>query len=259
MVYLRSNPLYQLAMALVLSFLLTSSIPILFDTAYAVSARSMEEQAVKSVALYLPPSTLSAKLQYVPRTGNSQTDCLKDNVKPENWHTTYTFHVSLASGSQITVTPSSSNDCGGSQSQTFNIPLQPTSSECRLNVENGEIGGCTGEKLMSTVKSIRLYPPPGTNSIQVTYSMVDNNSPFTKCLKNTVSGTWTPGENATTAHRSFSPGSPIKVNTYSSTDCSGQTLQANLSFTVPNIGQTYNSTCWLDIGQNKMTGCNTGN
>jgi hypothetical protein len=142
----RLHPLHLFLMVLVLCHLLICSTMLLYYTAYAADAVSMAEQAVKSIALYLPPSTLSAKLQYVPRTGSSGTYCLKDNVKPENWHTTYTFHVSLASGSQITVTPSSSNDCGGSQSQTFNIPFQPTSSECRLNVENGQIGGCTDSR-----------------------------------------------------------------------------------------------------------------
>jgi hypothetical protein len=184
----RPHLLYQLVRAFVLSCLLASNVLTFFDTAYAVNARSMEEQAVKSIALYLPKSTLSANLQYVPRTGSSETYCLKD-TKPENWHTTYTFHVSLASGSQITVTPSSSNNCGGGQSQTFNIPLQPTSSDCRLNVETGRIGSCTEKQSNTTVRSIRVYPPSGINSAQVTYSMVGQSAPLTQCLKNTVPGT----------------------------------------------------------------------
>jgi hypothetical protein len=249
---------HQLVRVLVLSFFLVPNVLTFFGIAYTASAKGLQGTAVKSIALYLPPSARSAYLQYMPRTGQQQNYCL-NNVNPENWNTTYQFHVSLASGSQITVTLGGGTSCGSGQSHTFNIPQNPTNSQCRLNVENGQISGCTGKQSNTTVRSVRIYPTPNTYSVQITYYTVGQSTPIIECLKNTVPGTWTPGQNAFTAHRSFSPGSPITVNTYSSTNCSGNTLQANLSFTVPNIEQTYNSTCWLDVGQNKMTGCNTGN
>ncbi len=171
--------------------------------------------------------------------------------------------MSLLHLGQLTVRPFYGNNCDGNiinnASQTFNLPVNLTSTQCRLNVENGERSGCTEEKSATTVRSIRVYPTPSANSILVKYYTVGQSAPLTQCLKNTVPGTWTAGQNAFTPHRSFSPGSQVKVNAYSSTDCSGPTLQANLSFTIPNIGQIDNSTCWLDIGQNRMTGCNTGN
>jgi hypothetical protein len=250
---------HQFVRVLVLSFLLVPNVLTFFGIAYTASAKGLSQNtAVKSIALYLPPSTRSAYLQYTLRTGNQQTHCL-NNVNPENWHTTYQFHASLAPGSQITVTPGSSTSCGGGQSQTFNIPQNPTNSQCRLNVENSQISGCTEKKSNTTVRSVRVYPPLYTNSVKVIYYMVGQSAPSTMCLKNAVPGTWTSGQNAFTAHRSFAPGSQITVITYLIAGCSGPTPRANTSFTVPNIGQTYNSTCWLDIGQKKMTGCNTGN
>ena len=250
---------HQLVRVLVLSFLLVPNVLTFFGIAYTASAKGLQGTAIKSIALYLPPSTRSASLQYTLRTGQQQTYCLNNHVTPEDWHTTYQFYVSLASGSQITVTPGSSTSCGGGQSQTFNIPRNPTNSQCRLNVENSQISGCNEKKSNTTVRSVRVYPTPNTYSVKVTYYMVSQSAPSTMCLKNTVPGTWAPGQNAFTAHRSFAPGSQITVITYLTADCSGLTPRANTSFTVPNIGQTYNSTCWLNVGQNRMTGCNTGN
>ncbi len=94
-----SSFLPQLMRVLVLTCLLASSVLTLFGTAYVANARSMGAQAVKSIALYLPLGTRSARLEVVLRTSTGENVCLKGpNVKPQDWSTTYTFHVSLASG-----------------------------------------------------------------------------------------------------------------------------------------------------------------
>ena len=240
---------HQFVRVLVLSFLLVPNVLTFFGIAYTASAKSLQNIAVKSIALYLPRSTRSASLQYMPRTGQQQNYCL-NNVNPENWHITHQFQVSLASGSQITVTPSSSPNCDGSIGQTFNIPRNPTNSQCKLNVENGQISGCTGKQSNTIVRTARISHSPNSYFIHVASDAMGKSTSITVCLKSNVPGPWPPDMKTLL---SLVPGSLIKVNTYASTDCSGPALQTNIPLTATSIGQAVNSTRLLDTDHKKIT------